>query len=205
MLGAGRGSSMAGSERKARTVSERHGERAWGAARLHETVVCFARGGREARKQQRYARPAGEGRGAEAAEAAAMTARPPSPRAWRWSALERAGRRVGRGAPLSARRPAHATSLFADDYFLIAHALTLTTLHYCHAQLRQTKAPRCGVRGDRTRAAACRSTYDSTTHLVDSTTLDTIHGQWITYTRHTRLARRPPPAAAPRPIRDQCH
>ena len=63
---------------------------------MHETVVCFARGGREARKQQRYARPAGEGRGAEAAEAAAMTARPPSPRAWRWSALERAGARAGR-------------------------------------------------------------------------------------------------------------
>ena len=102
---------MAGSERKARTVSERHGERAWGAARLHETVVCFARGGREARKQQLYARPAGEGRGAEAAEAAAMTARPPSPRAWRWSALERAGRRVGRGAPLSARRRAHCSCL----------------------------------------------------------------------------------------------
>ena len=98
MLGAGRGSSMAGSERKARTVSERHGERAWGAARLHETVVCFARGGREARKQQLYARPAGEGRGAEAAEAAAMTARPPSPRAWRWSALARAGRPACRRA-----------------------------------------------------------------------------------------------------------
>jgi len=48
---------------------------------LHETVVCFARGA------WRYARPAGEARGAEAAEAAAMTARPPSPRAWRWSAL----------------------------------------------------------------------------------------------------------------------
>ena len=66
-------------------------------------------------------------------------------------------------------------------------ALTLTTLHYCHAHSKQTKAPRCGVRGDRTRAAACRSTYDrSTTH------------SWPVDYVHAPLSPRPTPHATSR-------
>lgn len=121
-----------------------------------------------------------------------MTARPPSPRAWRWSALERAGRRVptgkAEGGPSGCLRMI--ISLFA---------LTLTTLSYITDMHTQNKlklhAAECvGIEPAR-RPAAARTTVRHNHY----------HVQWITYKRHSRLARRPPPAAAPRPIRDQCH
>jgi hypothetical protein len=73
-----------------------------------------------------------------------MTARPPSPRAWRWSALERAGRpcrtvpagRVPRGEAASAearsgRRALAVCGLFADDHFLIRAYANHATLLPC--------------------------------------------------------------------------
>jgi len=56
-----------------------------------------------------------------------MTARPPSPRAWRWSALERAGPGACRRDE-SGRR---ALRLFADDHFLIRAYANHATLLPC--------------------------------------------------------------------------
>lgn len=57
-----------------------------------------------------------------------MTARPPSPRAWRWSALARAGRRL-RGVPTGSGTGG--PWLFADDHFLIRAYANHATLLPC--------------------------------------------------------------------------
>ena len=96
-----------------------------------------------------------------------MTARPPSPRAWRWSALERAGRRgptgKAEGGPSGCLRMI--ISLFA---------LTLTTLSYITDMHTQNKlklhAAECvGIEPAR-RPAAARTTVR---HIIMSSGLRT--------------------------------